>query len=240
MTLVTAPVFINTENSLNQFSSTERSKEIEFLFNKFFTTEIDSFRIQDELRNRLITNCKYGFVRSRQLGNDKKTEYNMNFVLNISNNEYISSIRKKFNKEIGFFNFKVVDYFDNRSNKIFTTCYFSEIQLDDEFQGCGLFSVIFNTYNRTLQALNVDIDYLHVKSNKPFTASLYHKKGYTFTPTTEQILTEKFEGTEEYLKDSSVSYKTLDLIEMFRWHQQKGFEVLTSIDGLVEEVNSSI
>lgn len=110
--------------------------------------------------------------------------------------------------------------------------YLSEIQIQEALQGKGIGSTVMEAYTKCLEALEVDIDYLHVISETEHTASLYHKKGYRFTHATTRLLEKHVaEGVESLLKNSSsskaIAAKTTEPIEMYRIFKRHAFSGLT-------------
>ncbi len=98
--------------------------------------------------------------------------------------------KKEYDKEIGFFNFKITTY-DSPSSDFYKEhkiSYFSEVSIDQKFQGYKLFNFIFDAYTESLKELNVDVDYLHVRSQLSFTASLYKKKDTNLLPIRNEFL----------------------------------------------------
>lgn len=191
-------------------------ENIQNIYLKHFKEEFKKFNhTSSDIQVNLIKDCEVKFKNSKKLELADRTNFQVNFALDLSAEDFKKN-KKVFDKEIGFFNFKITIYKSKQLDKEFKISYFSEISLEEKFQSYGLFNYIFKPYTETLKELNIDVDYLHVKSQKPFTASVYQKKGYQFTPETEEILSTNYEGKEAYLKDSSVSYPSNDTIEMFR------------------------
>lgn len=214
-------------------------KKIEEVFLKNFNAELNTYKTTNDQTSIEATLIKQGvgsFVRSSQLPLKNRTTFMINFALNL-NSEDEKKYRKTHDSEIGFFNFKVSVYKPIASDNKVTVSYFSEVSLEKPFQSCGLFTVIMNTYNKTLRELEVDIDYLHVNSQMSFTASLYSRKGYEFTAETLANIEKNYGSKEEYLKDSSVSYNSDEHIEMFRV-LRAGVTMESSVEQLERKLGS--
>lgn len=213
---------------------------LQSIFNSSFDSELNKFKESDKnsLEARIVKNCKSGFTRCSVTKSNKNLPINrINFLLTVDGDDYKANKKNLESKDIGFFNFIVTEH--TLSEKKFFISYFSEIQIEPKYQSLGLFSMIFNTYTQTLKELNIDLDYLHVKSQMTFTASLYKKKGYDFTPETHSLLSKSYSGVDEYLKDSSVSYKNAENIEMYRKLNQRPCQIKESIESLKKDLDTA-
>lgn len=214
-------------------------EKIQEVFLKNFEKEFASYKntmTKQTTEANLIRNCEVSFVRNRKFEHKNKEEYTVNFAININNGD-LAQHRKKYGKEIGMFNFKYTVYQPVESGSEFRMSYFSEVGIEEAFQGYGLFNPIIKAYKNTLADLDTDIDYLHVKSQMPFTASVYKKQEYNFTAATEEYLNSNWESVAEYLKDSSVTYSESEKIEMFR-SLKETVEVRTSIVDLEKDLDT--
>lgn len=214
--------------------------KIEILFKKYFEKEFKPkfSSVEFPFPNNLIKSCVYNFVRSKKTDFNGRINYIINFCINVNDCDFKTKKKElSSEKEICFFNFKVSSYQKKKTRENFLISYFSEINVGELYQGCGLFSTIFKAYTEMLRELRVDVDYLHVNSKESFTASIYNKRGYQFTPDTIDIINNKYNGTEKYLKNSSISYDAPDYIEMYR-NFNGLIDVKTSIADFEREITS--
>lgn len=212
-------------------------EKIEDTYLKHFENEFKNFQLptnNTNLKLELIKSSKFGCVKGTTHSVNDKTIYTIRFVMNLNDTDR-QLYKKTFDKEIAFFNFNVTLYQSKSVEKPFKISYFSEVSIAEDFQSCKLFNYIFKPYTETVKELDIDVDYLHVSSKMNFTASLYTNKGYSFTPATLQIIDAEYEGKENYLKDSSVSYNAIDKIEMFRT-----FNSPASVETSIEDLEKSL
>lgn len=191
-------------------------ERIQAVFMEAYQVEIAKFdpKKKDTIESHMIQRSVAGFTRcvSTPPGNNKTT-FEIKFAINLSQED--KRKYKKYDEEIGFFNFNFTVY-KKPDGAPFKISYFSEIRLDRKFQAYGLASVVINAYTKALQRLEANIDYLHVKSQGTNTAAMYKGKNYALTPSTLELIKTKYSGVERYLADSSVSYEESDFIEMYR------------------------
>lgn len=206
-----------SEGSKPAALSTDLSIEkIQDVFLQVYRDEISKFNPKEKntAESHMIQRSIAGFSRSKCLPLINKTSFDIKFMINLCPEDK-KTYRKTHLEEIGLFNFAFT-VFKKSEGTPFKISYFSEIKLEEKFQAYGLASVIISTYTKTLQRLEANIDYLHVKSQGKSTAAMYKKKNYAITPSTIELLKTKYNGVEKYLEDSSVSYDESDIIEMYR------------------------
>jgi len=140
-------------------------------------------------------------------------------------------------KEVARFDFRI-QQLNNTKQKVqnLTIAYFSEIVVEEDYQGKGIAGKIIDTYARVLREKGVDIDYLHVVSENPNIARIYWNKDYRFT----RQSTKQLGKVNDFLDDASKSRGFDPFIEMVRFpigkdHLPQNMLEMESISQLSED-----
>lgn len=108
------------------------------------------------------------------------------------------------------------------SKEISDSNYFAtlgQITINPNYQGGGNSSIAMDMFLKLLDGIGVNYTFLGVSSDKPFTASIYHRRGFRFTENTMAAIKEHI-GTEElFLKDSQQNLGKAAF--MVRWRPEE-------------------